>query len=95
MINNEIANEIEKANEIQTGSTTSFGDIYKGMIENVKKAIEEVSKEKDIDLDYLFESMELALNSAYKKNYRLPNSRVEINRDTGDIKIYSFKREGR
>ena len=58
---------------------------------DLKKNIEMVAKEKDISEDYLFDAMELALNSAYKKNYRLPNSRVEINRNTGEIKIFSFR----
>ena len=59
--------------------------------ESLKKNIELIAKEKDISEDYLFDAMELALNSAYKKNYRLPNSRVEINRNTGEIKIFSFR----
>lgn len=58
---------------------------------DLKKNIEMVAKEKDISEDYLYDAMELALNSAYKKNYRLPNSRVEINRNTGEIKIFSFR----
>ncbi len=58
---------------------------------DLKKNIEMVAKEKDISEDYLFDAMELALNSAYKKNYRLPNSRVEINRNTGEIKIFSYR----
>lgn len=36
--------------------------------------------------------MELALTSAYKKNYHsLSNVRVDINRQTGEIKVYSYK----
>ena len=36
--------------------------------------------------------MELALTSAYKKNYHsLSNVRVDINRETGEIKIFSYK----
>ncbi len=57
-----------------------------------KAALEALSKEKGIDEDIIYDAMELALTSAYKKNYHsLSNVRVEINRDTGDIKIYSFK----
>ena len=59
--------------------------------EEFKRTIELFAKEKDIDIDYLFDSIELALNSAYKKQYRLPNSRVDLNRETGEIKIFSFK----
>ena len=56
------------------------------------KAVNALSEEKGIDKDLIFDAMELALTSAYKKNYHsLSNVRVDINRQTGDIKIYSFK----
>ena len=58
----------------------------------LKKAALALSKEKGIDIDTIYDAMELALTSAYKKNYHsLSNVRVEINRETGDIKIFSFK----
>ncbi len=57
-----------------------------------KKAVELLCKEKGISEDIIYEAMELALTSAYKKNYNsLSNVRVEINRDTGEIKVFSFK----
>ena len=57
-----------------------------------KKAVDALSKEKGIDEDLIYNAMELALTSAYKKNYHsLSNVRVDINRETGDIKIFSFK----
>lgn len=57
-----------------------------------KTAVSVLSKEKGISEDLIYEAMELALTSAYKKNYhQLSNVRVDINRETGDIKIYSFK----
>ncbi|MBQ9011429.1 MAG: transcription termination/antitermination protein NusA [Bacilli bacterium] len=57
-----------------------------------KAAVDALAKEKDIDKNTIFDAMELALTSAYKKNYHsLSNVRVDINRETGDIKIYSFK----
>ena len=57
-----------------------------------KKAVDALSKEKGIDEDLIYDAMELALTSAYKKNYHsLSNVRVDINRETGDIKIFSFK----
>jgi len=57
-----------------------------------KKAVDLLVKEKGIDPEVIYEAMELALTSAYKKNYNsLSNVRVDINRDTGDIKVYSFK----
>ena len=55
-------------------------------------AVAVLEKEKHIDRDIIFEAMELALLSAYKKNFdSLTNARVSINRETGDIKIYSYK----
>ena len=57
-----------------------------------KKAVELVVKEKGISEDVIYDAMELALTAAYKKNYNsLSNVRVDINRETGDIKVYSFK----
>ena len=57
-----------------------------------KKAIDVLKAEKGISEDIIYDAMELALTSAYKKNYKsLSNVRVDINRDTGDIKVFSFK----
>ena len=57
-----------------------------------KLALETLLKEKGIDEDVIYDAMELALTSAYKKNYHsLSNVRVDINRETGDIKIFSYK----
>lgn len=57
-----------------------------------KLALETLSKEKGIDEDVIYDAMELALTSAYKKNYHsLSNVRVDINRETGEIKIFSYK----
>ena len=57
-----------------------------------KKALENLCKEKGISEDIIYEAMELALQSAYKKNYNsLSNVRIDINRETGDIKVFSFK----
>ena len=55
-------------------------------------AVDVLEKEKHINRDIIFEAMELALLSAYKKNFNsLTNAKVNIDRDTGDIKIYSYK----
>ena len=57
-----------------------------------KLAVDTLSKEKGIDENVIYDAMELALTSAYKKNYHsLSNVRVDINRETGDIKIFSYK----
>ena len=54
------------------------------------KAVEGITKEKNIDKEIVFEAMESALTTAYKKNYGKSNSKVLINRETGDIKVYSY-----
>ena len=57
-----------------------------------KQAIKLLNEEKGIDEETIYEALELVLQAAYKKNYNsLSNVRVEINRDTGDIKVYSYK----
>ena len=57
----------------------------------LKQALKVLQKEKGISEDYIYEALELALISAYKKNYNsLPNVRVEFDRETGDIKLFSF-----
>lgn len=61
-------------------------------VKEFKKALELICKEKGISEDYIYETMEAALTTAYKKNYHsLSNVRVEINKELGDIKVYSFK----
>ncbi len=57
-----------------------------------KKAVDLLSKEKGISEDIIYDAMELALTSAYKKNYHsLSNVRVDIDRTTGEIHVYSYK----
>ncbi len=57
-----------------------------------KNAIDLIVKEKGISKDVIIEAMQLALTSAYKKNYHsLSNVRVDVNGDTGDVHVYSFK----
>lgn len=56
-------------------------------------AIEEISKEKGISKEQLFNALDAALVSAYKKNYGSNNSNVKvlIDRETGAINVYSLK----
>ena len=54
------------------------------------KAVDNIVKEKNIDKEIVFEAMEAALTTAFKKNYGKSNSKVLINRDTGSIKVYSY-----
>ena len=56
-----------------------------------KKAVDNIVNEKGIDPEVVYEAMELALTSAYKKNFHSKtNVKVLINRETGDIKVYSY-----
>lgn len=56
-----------------------------------KKALDNIVKEKDIDPEVVYSAMELALTSAYKKNFgSKTNVKVLFDRDTGEIKVYSF-----
>lgn len=55
------------------------------------KALNNLVEEKNISADVIFEALELALQTAYKKNFNSKtNVRVNINRETGDIKVYSY-----
>ena len=56
-----------------------------------KKALDNIVAEKDIDPEVVYSAMELALTSAYKKNFNSKtNVKVVFDRDTGDIKVYSY-----
>lgn len=56
------------------------------------EAIHELEKEKGISAEILFEAIEAALISAYKKNFSsLQNVRIQIDRLTGEIKVFARK----
>ena len=56
-----------------------------------KKALDNIVKEKNIDPEVVYEAMELALTSAYKKNFNSKtNVKVLFDRNTGEIKVYSY-----
>ena len=56
-----------------------------------KKALDNIVLEKDIDPEVVYSAMELALTSAYKKNFNSKtNVKVLFDRNTGDIKVYSY-----
>lgn len=55
------------------------------------KALKNIVKEKGISEEVVFEGMEQALTTAYKKNFdSKTNVRVDINRETGEIKVFSY-----
>lgn len=56
-----------------------------------KKAVDNIVLEKNIDREVVYQAMELALTSAYKKNFdSKTNVRVVFDRETGDIKVFSY-----
>ncbi|TCS79246.1 NusA antitermination factor [Pectinatus cerevisiiphilus] len=60
----------------------------KGFLE----AFREVGKEKGIALDVLFDAIEAALISAYKRNFNsAQNVRVSLDRTTGEFHVYAVK----
>ena len=56
------------------------------------RAVDNIVKEKNIDKSIVYDAMQQALTSAYKKNYNTKNSNVKvlINDKTGEIKVYSY-----
>ncbi|MFZ7119777.1 MAG: transcription termination factor NusA [Eubacteriaceae bacterium] len=57
------------------------------------QALESVEKEKGIDKEELISAIEAAITSAYKKNYGTSqNVKIIINRDSGEIKVFSLKK---
>jgi N utilization substance protein A len=61
-------------------------------VKELIEAMDELEKERGIKKDYLIESLEGALVSAYKKNFdSVDNVKVTINQETGDVHIYSVR----
>ena len=55
-------------------------------------ALEELEKEKGIKKEYLLESIETALVTAYKRNFdSLENVKVQMDKQTGATHVYSVK----
>jgi len=53
-------------------------------------ALDKIEEDKGIDKEVLYEAIEAALLSAYKRNFNASasNARIEIDRASGDIKVY-------
>lgn len=54
-------------------------------------ALNELEKDKGIDKEVIISAIEEALNTSYGKSETENNTRVEFNRESGDIKIYAQK----
>ncbi|MCT4585484.1 MAG: transcription termination factor NusA [Peptostreptococcaceae bacterium] len=53
-------------------------------------ALEEIEKEKGVSKESILETIDAALVSAYKKNFgSSQNVRIDINRETGEVKVFS------
>jgi N utilization substance protein A len=56
-------------------------------------ALEQLEKEKGIKKDIIIEAIEAALISAYKKNFgSAMNVNVNIDRETGDVKVFGLRK---
>ena len=54
--------------------------------------LKELALEKNIDEEFLFEAIEAALRSAYRRNFSsAQNERIELSRDSGAFKVYAIK----
>ena len=55
-------------------------------------ALEALEKEKNIKKDVMFDALEAALVTAYKKNFGSGyNCFADVNRETGDMRVYCTK----
>ncbi len=65
-------------------------EVYTGVnAPEFKKALDYIVKEKGIDEDVVIEAMQTALSTAFRKNEKADyTSRVLIDRNTGDIKVF-------
>ena len=55
-------------------------------------ALNEIEKEKGISKEIIFEALESALVSSYRKNYGTSeNVIVNMDRETGEIKLFASK----
>ena len=68
-------------------------DKIKVIREEMLQVANNVAEEKSIDKDSVFGAMELAIEKAARVKYGFERDiRVNINRDTGDIKLSSYLR---
>jgi len=58
--------------------------------EEFLRALDLISKEKNVSKDIIIEGMKQALVTAYKKNNAKTNVRVDFNEETGEFKVMSY-----
>lgn len=62
------------------------------MNNDLMNALEDLEREKGVDKEVLFQAIESALISAYRRNFgSVQNVRVQINRETGANEVYAQK----
>lgn len=62
------------------------------MNQEFMEALDMLEKERGISKDILIDALEAALTTAYKRNCESAgNVRAEVNRDTGEVKIFALK----
>lgn len=62
------------------------------MNEDFMLALEQIEKEKRIPREVIFEALESALISSYKKNFSANhNVSVDVNRENGQVKMFALK----
>ena len=55
-------------------------------------ALLEIEKEKGISKDIIFDALESALISSYKKNFGTSqNVEIDMDRNTGEVKVFAVK----
>ena len=65
----------------------------KASAKELLEALDELQTEKGITKDYMIESLKLALEAAYKKNYETSEEvKVDIDEDTGVVSVYAVKK---
>ena len=62
------------------------------MNQELKKAIDQICKDKGLDIDMLIETLEDAVKTSVLRRYSEDiDVEVTYNQDTGDIEVYQFK----
>lgn len=68
------------------------GKVQEDKAAELLRALEDLCREKNIDRDFILDALEAALMAAYKRNFAsAQNVKVDLNRVTGEIKVYSEK----
>ncbi|MDH3566627.1 MAG: transcription termination/antitermination protein NusA, partial [Desulfobacteraceae bacterium] len=61
-------------------------------ISDIKRVVEQVSRDKGIDRDILIKALEEALGSAARKKFgNKVDVEVQYNESTGEIEVFQFK----